>query len=136
MKIDPREIYIQRLLTIDRSMHLSFAEVLNLAYFILQSNDPKAKEDEDVERMDEAVQAFCDQFRTEKGTPTLELILHQMDTMKLSNRKWLVLKTRKKRLKLTYFQLAIKLRELEGYIMHLVRERSKSIRIVNPQSIM
>lgn len=130
MRIDPREIYIKRLLTLDRSTNRSFRDFFYLALLILE--EPDGKENTDVEKAEDLLFFFLSQFKTEKGLPSIESILFELDNMRVLNKKYLLIKTRQTRKKFTYTEVIIMLQNLEDEIMLMIRKKAKNIRILNP----
>lgn len=135
VRIDPRETYLKRMLTLDRSRHMSFLAFVNLVRLFLQ-NPGVGKENVEVSYVEEAIADFLHEYRSEKGVPSLEWMLYELDLMQHLGKRWLKVKTRKTCKKFLYPEVLFRLRGLEDYLMFLVRQRTKEVRIMNPEFIM
>ncbi len=132
MRIDAREIYLKRILTLDRSTIQSFRQFYHLSLLFLQDPDSE-KDSKEIIIIQLAMFDFLRKFRSEKGTPGLESILYEMDALRLNGKKYLKVKTRYTRKKFTYPEIMFLLQELEDMIMVMVRKKAKNIRIMNPE---
>ena len=127
LRIDVREIYLKRLITLDRYTHASFKTALNLMLLFLQKNPA------DVDEALAAVDTFLYKFRNEKGVPSLDYVLYELDKMRTSGKTVMRIKSRYKRTKYTYQEVTGWLADLEDYILDLVRAKADTIRITNPE---
>lgn len=127
LRIDVREIYLKRLITLDRYTHSSFKTALNLMLLFLQKNPS------DVEEALLAVDSFLYKFRNEKGVPSLDYVLYELDKMRTSGKTVMRIKSRYKRTKYTYQEVTGWLADLEDYILDIIRAKADTIRITNPE---
>ena len=134
MKVDIREIYLKRLLTIDRYSHASFQQAFGLIVLFLEDNK-KRPDDEpsDVEKAYDALEVFTSRFANENGIPPLQYILWELDKMRMSGKEILRVKSKYRRKKFQYQEILLWLNDLEDYLLELVREKAKTIRITNPE---
>lgn len=129
LRPDVREIYLKRLLTLERYNHASFQQALGLIILILDDE----KQPEPVERALEMVDDFRARFMNENGVPPLQYILWELDKMRVSGREILRVKSRFKRKKFTYQEVLLWLNDLEDELLVMVRHKTPKIRITNPE---
>lgn len=129
LRPDVREIYLKRLLTLERYNHASFQQALNLMLLVLDDpNDP-----EPVTTALEAVDDFRARFANEQGIPPIEYILWELDKMRMTGREILRVKSKYRRKKFSYQEILLWLNDLEDGILELVRKKAQNIRITNPE---
>lgn len=134
MKVDIREIYLKRLLSLDRSTHASFQQAFGLIVLFLEDKK-KRRDDEltDVEKAYDALEVFTSRFANENGIPPLQYILWELDKMRWSGKEILRVKSKYRRKKFQYQEILLWLNDLEDYLLELVREKALTIRITNPE---
>lgn len=131
LRIDPREVYLKRLLSLSRPDYRSFRPFLNLALLFLEN--PATHEDsEEVTAALQTVKEWLKQFDTDRGEARLDYILLQLDIMAVYGRKYLKIKTRYTCKKFTFQEVVIGLGRVEDEIMFLIREKAREVRITNP----
>ena len=131
MRIDPREIYIKRLLLLDRTTNRSFRDFYHLSLLILQGSGEE--ESDEVLGVQMLMDDFLHEFRSEEGIPGMESILYELDNMRIKGKSYLLVKTRYTRRKFRYAEIVFMLQVLEDEIMYLIRHKIKNIRILNPE---
>lgn len=134
MKVDIREIYLKRLLTLDRSTHASFQQAFGLIVLFLEDKKPP-REDEftDVEKAYNALEVFTSRFANEHGIPPLQYVLWELDKMRWSGKEILRIKSRYRRKKFHYQEILLWMNDLEDYLLEIVRAKAATIRITNPE---
>lgn len=134
VRVDAREIYLKRILLLDRSTHMSFKELVNLALLITAK--PGVELSQDQEKILLLLDEFLVLFETEKGPLPLAYILFQMEKMRINMRPFLKIKTENVNKKYRYEELLLILERLENEIMQIIREKVKDIRVQNPDVVL
>lgn len=129
MRINPKEIYLKRLLSLDRTTHMSFKNFYNLALFFLEDSTEAASQ------VRSLVESWLLKFKTPGGVPGMEYILYNMDLMRMSGRRYLKIKTQEGRKKFTYQDLVLGLDDLESRIFYILREKARTLRLQMPEAM-
>ena len=131
LKVDPREIYLKRLLMLQPEKHSDFLAYLDLARMVL--DDFGDDESEEQIMLEMAVEEFLDYFKTEKGRPALPYVLWMLDGMRENGKRYFIVKTHYVKRKYTYQQVVFFLTQLSDFVKFLVRKKAKEFRITNPE---
>ncbi len=132
LRIDVREIYLKRLVTLERYTHQSFKTAYNLILLFLQNKDNT----EDVDKAEHAIKWFLEKFKNEKGTPSLDYVLYELDKMRMSGKTIMKIKSKFVKKKYTYQEIVGWLSDIEDYLLGIVRAKASTIRITNPEMSM
>jgi hypothetical protein len=129
VKRDIREGYLEQLKYILIYDHRSFITFLDCAMNILENPEEGQPENPEIAEIEEMVERFCWQFRSEKGVPSLYKVLYNLDCAMSRRNKWVQVKTSRTRRKILYSEVEEEFNTMLGDIKAMIRKRSKSIRL-------
>jgi hypothetical protein len=125
LRVDPREIYLKRLLALDVKTSSDMLAWFNIVYLIVGASASK-------ERVASLINDFSRPYADERGPLPMHWILMNMDLARANNKRELRIKTRFVKRSFKLMEMELRLARLREDVEVVVREESRNVRITNP----
>lgn len=131
VRLDVREVYLRRLMGLERHSYSDMRLWFRYAMMVLQGAEKEPTEA--FLKGENLIRGFLSNFATEKGIPPMDSVLFQMDVMTQTRRGWYRIKTPFVRKRFLFADLQLLLSGLEEGLNDLIREEIPDIRIIQQE---